>query len=458
MAALQLRLTRARELGPRGLAVAAGVMARYWGRILRQTFRLFVDNRGPYQANALAYRTMISLVPMLAFMISLLTLMMGKGIEDLTADLSNLMATYLVPNPEIVDSSLALIKTFIQQARQGTVIGFIILLLTSIFLLTAIEQIFNNLWHITRRRPYSWRILAYTSLIVLIPVLLGFSIYMTARLQVDQVMMTFTSAPVIRRLPILQWGWGLTRSVGVPLLLVWVLFLAMFKWLPNTRVEPLAAMVAGLIAAMAFELCKWGFSAFATEMVVRRQLWWGSLGVFLVFLMWVYLIWWIVLFCAQLTYVIQNYRYVLRNHPELEGRVGIAFIAANTMLEIARRHFQGEQPPTIRVLAEKLEVEVPRVQQALSKLVEANLVILGSFGKDRDLEVYLPGRDLGGITLTEVVGSVTDIWRIPASPKRLPRADAEGRSAGEEKLETLLRQSRDRVQEVLDVTIRELLA
>lgn len=457
VAVLKAEATRVRELGPGGVASEARRTVVYWGRMVRQTFRLFIDNRGPYQANALAYRTMVSLVPMLAFMISLLTLMMNKTPEELAGELSEMMARYIVPNSDIVTSSFALIKQFVTQAREGTVIGFVILLLTSVFLLSAIEQIFNNIWHINRRRPLSWRVLSYTSLIVLIPVMLGLSIYMTASLQVDKVVMTFSEAPVIRHLPLVQWGWGLTRSIGIPLLLVWLLFVAMYKWLPNTRVETFAAVVAALIGAILFELCKYGFSTFATQMVMRRQLWWGSLGVFLVFLMWVYLVWWIILFCTQLAYVIQNYRYVLRKGHQLEGRVGEAYIGSYVMLEVGGRHLRGEIPPTVADLAERMEVEVPRVQQAVGRLLEANLLVIAATGRDRDYEVYVPGRDLSGITLSEVVASVTDIWRIPSSARRARAAETEPGS-DEERLEDLLRQGRAKVQEVLDLTLRDLLS
>jgi len=160
------------------------------------------------------------------------------------------------------------------------------------------------------------------------------------------------------------------------------------------------------------------------------------------------------LFCGQLAYVIQNYRFVLRKGHQLEGRVGEAFIASNVMLEIAARHFRGETPPTIRDLAEQLEVEVPRVQFSVSRLLEANLIIIGAAGKDRETEVYVPGRDLGAITLTEVVRCATDIWRIPSSVRH---AHHQHRDSSEEKLEAILQQSQTRVQEVLNVTIRDLL-
>ena len=454
-AGLHARMARVRELGPRGMLEAGRQLAGFWGRMLRHTFRLFVDNRGPYQANALAYRTMVSLVPMLAFMISLLTLMLNKTPDELALELQDMMGRYIVPNSEIVTNSFAIIKQFVTQARQATVLGFIVLMLTSIFLLTAIEQIFNNIWHITRRRPFSWRVLSYTSLIVLMPVMLGLSLYMTASLQIDKVVMAFSSAPVIRQLPLIQWGWSLSRSVGIPLLLMWVMFIALFKWMPNTRVETFSAVIAALCGAALFEICKWGFSTFATQMVMRRQLWWGSLGVFLVFLMWVYLVWWVILFCAQLAYVIQNYRFVLSKGHKLEGRVGEAFIVAHAMLEIAGRHMRGEVAPTVRELAEKLEVEVPRIQHSVGKLLEANLIIIGNAGKDRDTEVYVPGRDLGHITLTEVIRCATDIWRIPSSAHRDRTEDAR---VCEDKLDTVLRQSLSRVQEALDVTFRELLS
>ncbi|HUT52234.1 MAG TPA: YihY/virulence factor BrkB family protein [bacterium] len=462
---------RARGLGPRDLLDLCRQQLRYWGRIFRRSFRLFVDNRGPYQANALAYRTMISMVPMLAFTISLLSWIFGSGIEELNEKLKSLIQEYIVPDSHILEATFGIINQFVTQAKQGTIIGFIILLLTSIFLINAIETIFNNIWHINRRRPWARRIMNFTAMTILIPTLLGLSIYMTARISIDQVAQVLTQNAVARHIPIIQWFWDMFQGNGVPLATGWALFLAMYKWLPNTRVETTAAALSSFFAALAFEISKWGFSLFAAQMVLRRQIWWGPLGVFLVFLVWVYVIWLIILFGAQLAYVIQNYRYVLRINPDLEKRVGEIYLACRVMLEIGKSHLGGGQVPSVRKLAGKLEVEVPRIQAVLGKLMDSNLVILGTTSDDKGdyEEVYVPGRDLGTITVAEVIRTVNDAWRIPSHALSSEKAAENGKygsplhpphgpeATPELALDHVLSESRATLEAGLNVSFRDLI-
>jgi YihY family inner membrane protein len=441
---------RVRELGPRGVLAVAREQPRYWWRMLRHAYRLFVENRGPYQANALAYRSMLSMVPMLVFVISLSAWIFGEKVDVYTNRLKTILKEYVMPrsmdhfpgmmapganpldNPDspddatadddaaikktdIVDDIWVYVERFKKEAGSGTRGGFLILMITSVFLINGLEMIFNNVWHIRRNRPAAWRILSYTAMTVLIPLLFGLSIYMTAQVQVASVERALSDSLVFKHIPLFRPTWGLIKDLGIPIATVWVLFLAMYKFLPNTKVETSSALVGSLAAAVLFESAKWGFSFFTARMVESRQIYWGPIGIFIVFLVWVYLIWYIVLFCAQLTYVIQNYRYVLRTTSDLKGRFGNAYLACRLMLEIGKRHYAGEQVPTVRELAAQLRIEVPRIQGILASLTDANLVILGATNtRNSDYEeIYVPGRDLGAITVSEVVRTVSDTWRLP---------------------------------------------
>jgi membrane protein len=457
-------VARLKKMGYKGVLAFLKEQPAYWWRVFRRSFRMFMDNRGPYQANALAYRSMLSMLPMLVFVISLSTWLFGDNLTNLTNDLKDIVQEHVVPDSEIVDNTFIYVEQFKEQAQKGTQFGFLIMLITSILLINGIEVIFNNIWNVKRRRPYAWRVLSYTAMTIFIPVMLGLSIYMTAQLQVETIEEALQQNVVIKHIPLFHWTWGLIRNMGVPLAIMWALFLAMYKWLPNTRVETGAALIGALVAAVAFELCKWGFSLFAAEMVASRQIWWGTIGIFLVFLVWVYLIWWILLFGAQLAYVIQNYRYVLRINPDLEKRVGESYLACRVMLEIAERHMSGLKVPSIRELAGRLEVEVPRIQDVLGKLTDANIVILGTSANDRKEEdVYVPGRDLGTITVAEVIRTVNDAWRIPSFTTKQPQASSEpspdhdSSTTPENALDLLLNQSRLAIEADLGISFRSLI-
>jgi len=431
---------------------------RYWLRIFRHTYRLFMDNRGQYQANALAFRTMVSLVPMLAFAISF-SIFMGL---DIATKLKEWFQKYLALDQPMLEEIFNLIDRFQEQAQEGKVVGFLVLLAASLFLINAIEMAFNNIWHVDRRRPYTFRILSYVAMTVLLPVLMGISIYMTTQLQAQNVAQAFGGDMVNRFLSFEGFAW--INEFILPLVTVWLLFLAMYKWLPNTRVENRSAIIASLLVAVAFEICKWGFSLFASWMVVSRQLWWGSLGVFLVFLMWVYIIWWLVLFGAQFGYVFQNYRYVFLRGHTLEGRVGEAYLALRIILEVGRRHMTGNHGPTVRELADTLEVDVPRIQKILLRMIDSDILVLASSSNRKDTydDIYVPGSDIGSLTLADVLKKSTDFWEtrpdedfmeIELGQKKAPERE---KDLAEQKLENLLLKGRKDLESALNVPVRNL--
>ncbi len=453
--------SKAREVRLSGVMQFLRGRPRYWMRIFRHTYRLFMDNRGQYQANALAYRTMVSLVPMLAFAVSF-SIFMGFDIKE---ELKDALEKGIALDQAMLDQIFSLIDKFQEQARaEGTIIGFLVLLLASLFLINAIETAFNNIWHVNRRRPYTFRILSYTAITVLLPVLMGISIYMTAQLQAQKVGDAFGDEVVSKYLPFAESVWSNAREFLVPLVMMWLLFLAMYKWLPNRRVENRSAILASLLVAVAFEVCKWGFSMFAAQMVVSRQVWWGSLGVFLVFLMWVYIIWWLVLFGAQLGYVFQNYRYVFLRGHTLEGRIGEAYLSLKIILEVARRHMKGDNGPTVRELAETMEVDVPRIQKILNRMLESNVLVLASSANRKDVsdEIYVPGCDLGSLTLADVLKRATDFWETRPDEDLMEIETSQGhaeerkKDLPEQKLDKLLCQGRRELESALNVPVRDL--
>ena len=177
---------KVRSMGLSGVFEELKLEAVYVYKIFKHTYRLFVDNRGPYQANALAYRMMISLIPMLAFMISLSTWLFGDMLEGLTEKLRMFVEGYLLPEKSgMIAPMFELIEKFKDQAAEGTGYGLLIFLVTSVLLINGLEMIFNNIWHVERGRTYAWRILSYTAMMILIPVMLGFSIALSAQIKIE---------------------------------------------------------------------------------------------------------------------------------------------------------------------------------------------------------------------------------------------------------------------------------
>jgi len=85
-------------------------------------------------------------------------------------------------------------------------------------------------------------------------------------------------------------------SLG-PAILSMVVVTSLFYFVPNTKVRRRDAFVGGLIAAIALELGKHGFTTYLLKVPTYKAVY-GAFAVFPVFLLWVYFSWLVTLAAA----------------------------------------------------------------------------------------------------------------------------------------------------------------
>jgi membrane protein len=212
----------------------------------------------------------------------------------------------------------------------------------------------------------------------------------------------------------------LIRAFGMigPFLFVTGVFTFLYTFVPNTRVRPKPAFVGGVVAGLL-----WAASGalFARIVAASAQMVaiYAGFAIFLAALIWIYLSWIILLIGAQLSFYVQNPRYlrVGQGHVRLTSalRERLAF---TVMLLLARRFVAGEPPWQLRDLAEELEIPGSALATVTRSLERAGLVTLT---EDEEL---VPARDLEGIQLTDILLAVRDerryetwlLWRARTEP------------------------------------------
>lgn len=93
----------------------------------------------------------------------------------------------------------------------------------------------------------------------------------------------------------------------------WLMFWALYQWVPTVPVSHRASFFGGLIAAVAWVLLNNGFTLFLSSGLSQYQLIYGSLGSIVALLFWIYLTATIMLMGAHLTASIQQ---AWQNHPD----------------------------------------------------------------------------------------------------------------------------------------------
>ncbi len=258
----------------------------------RFLWRRFIEQRGLQTASSLAYVTLLSLVPLFTVMFGFIG---GLPVfEKLSSEIQSFMFSNFVPafSDAIAQSLLA----FSEKARQLTFTGTLVLVLIALMLIATIDDALNKVWHVKSRRNPLASFLVYWAVLTLGPLLVGVGLVSTSYLLslplLDDVYSAFSlKARLLRIMPFIS------TSIAFTLLYILV---------PNCYVNKRHALISGIIAAILFELAKFGFGIYVTAMPSYQAIY-GAIAVIPIFLIWIYLSWVVLILGAHINYCLSNF-------------------------------------------------------------------------------------------------------------------------------------------------------
>ena len=254
--------------------------------------RHFYLSNGMQVASSLAFTSLLSLVPLLTVMFGLF------GEISVLQNFSTLIQNFIFANfvPEFGQTIEQYIYIFSTKASQLTISGSVFLVFIAMMLLATIDNSFNRIWKIKKKRNPIKRILIYFSLLIVGPLLIGIGLALTSYL---------LSIPVIAdvdttfnvKTHLLGW---------LPFLMTSIAFILLYILVPNCYVYKKYAVSAGVICAILFELAKYGFGIYVKEMSGYENIY-GALAILPLFLVWIYISWVIILFGAHITFCLSSF-------------------------------------------------------------------------------------------------------------------------------------------------------
>jgi membrane protein len=193
----------------------------------------------------------------------------------------------------------------------------------------------------------------------------------------------------------------------LPFLAMWLVLVALYKYLPHTRVRFKSAAWGALLAGILLQGARPLFTLYVLKFMRYEKIY-GSLGAIPIFLVWIWLLWLIVLFGAEASFTIQNMGLlVYRDKLHRLSSVFIdRYLAARIMMYVAREFRQAGKPTTVAGLGETLQTTPEAAADAAGRLVKLGL--LTPVGEEGDQ--FLPARDPARLKLSEIL-SVTDRFR-----------------------------------------------
>ncbi|MGH7797127.1 MAG: YhjD/YihY/BrkB family envelope integrity protein [Candidatus Binatia bacterium] len=333
-------------------------------KIVVMVGRDFIQNLVKLQAMALAFKTLLSLAPLLAVVFSLLK---AFGVHN---RMEPALAEALAPLGEKGAEITAHLIGFVNKMSAGALgsVGLVTLLITVLSLMGTIEEAFNHIWRVKSPRKLARRFSDYLSALLVGPVLVFAAVTITATLQNNAIVQSLSSLQALGAVILF-----LLRLV--PYITLWGAFTFVYMFIPNTRVRLRSAVVGGLVAAVLWQTVGWGFAVFVASSTGYYVIY-SSFAILLLFLLWLHIGWLIVLLGAQVAYAHQHINFFLGDRELLaQTPAGREKLALHMMRLIGRNFYHGRDPLSVAEIAAQLRLPAGIVEEFMVMFAELKLVL-----------------------------------------------------------------------------------
>jgi membrane protein len=368
--------------------------SRFWYHFVkfvmfwRIVFSEYAINHCITRASALAFGLLLTLIPLVVTA----ALMLAGVVDVQPKQVEHLFGTLLPFAPETV---LNYLSTFYINARKLRGPGIAVLIIVAIGLFGVAEESFNTIWKVSRPRSFFVRLITFTMVMVYIPILFFLSILIRHSRWFAPAGEHFFPIDIL------------------PFLLMMLAFTSLILFAPNTKVKFWSALLGGLVAGLLFELEREGFGMYV-QLTIQTQTIYGTLGILPIFLVSLFVVSLFILFSAEVAYVHQNFRPLLRAQRRWDRRIGDykTYLIFRILVDAVSAFVRKKDPPTLFYYIKKYELTAPQAAGLLNWLVHAKLLHCTD-GKER----YIPARDFAKMPIGEVLDEIkAQDLRIPATP------------------------------------------
>ncbi|MBR7107805.1 MAG: YihY/virulence factor BrkB family protein [Lentisphaeria bacterium] len=342
--------------------------------------RRYISAQHAQRAVLLTYYTMFSIVPVAALLFGIAK---GFALEQSLQDAINSRAQH---NKEVLKYIYELAERTLSEASGGIIagIGVIALLWTVIWLITNIERAFNAVWDLPSGRSW-WRKLTnclsltlFTPFLMIITGAAGVMMRRGLHRLADRY-------ELLNRLAIAD-----TLAEIVTVLFICLLFTAVYRCAPNTRVYLKSAFFAALVAGIAFVVLQNSF-LFLQKKVFSYNRIYGGFAALPLFLVWMNWSWQIVLFGAEISFVSQNIdNGVFENGKEKERSLRVCREHQLAVIRQIFCHFsEGKGELSELELMQMLKLPETMMKLEIAELLEKK--IIRRTINEKQQPAYLPG-------------------------------------------------------------------
>jgi membrane protein len=248
--------------------------------LIKQTFREFGQDKAPRLGAALAYYTIFSLGPLLLIAVAMAGIFFGQEAArgQISRELSRVLGTAAAESVEQMIESAAKPDA----GLIATIIGIVTLLFGATGVVNQLKDALNTIWNVEENKRGGIRGLVLDRLLSMAMVLgIGFLLLVTLVIDAAISGMGAYVSRIVGGEVLLQ-----AVQLTLSLVLVTVLFAAIFKVLPDLTVAWRDVWMGALFTSVLFVLGKFGIGLYLGKAAVGSS--YGAAGSLVILLVWVY--------------------------------------------------------------------------------------------------------------------------------------------------------------------------
>lgn len=254
--------------------------------LIKEGVAAFLDDHALTRGAAIAFYAVTAIAPVLFIATAIAGLALGQNAASLAVhqQLTRIMSS---DSADLVQIAILHVRSA-QHTVMGSIIGVIALVVTASGFFTEIEDALNVIWKAPRHESYFYtllrgRVLSLALVIGLGLLLLAFMLLASAIRLIGHIVDRYTDLSSLTDVSRLAIG---AINLGVSFFIVTLLFAAIYKVLPNKRLQWRDVLVGSFGTAVMFELGQTVIGYYLANIITANI--YGAAGGIIVLLIWVY--------------------------------------------------------------------------------------------------------------------------------------------------------------------------
>jgi membrane protein len=345
------------------------------------------------RANSLTFALIFAFIPMMALIYAVAR---GFGFEEMVSEL--LTGSFLA-EANIAPVLLEWVERYLETARDGLFVGIgLIVLIWAVYaFFNMLENSFNSIWNVKKKRSFGRRMTNYVMTLLLVPILVvvtsGISIFLNSTEVLSSVLQSVE--------PLRKFMLRFIPFVATSAVFTWI-----FMAIPSTKVKFSSAIIPGVLMGFLYQVVQ-ALSMYLVVLFTRMSIVYGAFSAIPLVLIWLNITCWLLLIGAVLAFAIQNNElFAYERDIVTMSRRYKDYVMLYLLSVIIKRFENGESPEKMRDMAKNNQLPIRLVGQLMARLEDANIVHRVYIDQDEE-SAFVPAMDTKKITVELVVGRIS---------------------------------------------------